>query len=129
MSPKNSINFLFPPEKINDLPTWRFILHFKINTPMIFSKRALQKAITKLEQVDLKTARFSCNLKEIKIDPHTKTIPVSIQVPELRRYQQNSLSDYESDVWKIWATIIGFGFTELYYEAVDWHDQPDKHVK
>jgi len=120
MASKSSINYLFPPDRIHDLATWRFVLHFQ--APGFFSGRALRKAVALLKPLAWKAIRFSRPFEEFAIHPGTKTLDIPIEVPESRRRLPNCLADYESDVWKIYGHVLEAGFGDLYYEAVDWQE-------
>jgi hypothetical protein len=52
-------------------------------------------------------------------------VSVPIEVPDDRRRRPNSLTQYESDVWKIMGNMARCGFGDVYYEAVDWHEDAD----
>ena len=117
---KTSINYLFPPDKITELPTWRFVLHFK--APFLMRGKKIKQAIEALKQAEWKIIQFACDPDTIAFDPEAKTVGIPIEVPEERRHRPDSLSDYESDVWKICGNVIQFGFGDLYYEAVDWQE-------
>jgi hypothetical protein len=106
---KSSINYLFPPDQILNLPTWRFVLHFM--APPEYHEGMLHKAIAALKAADT-----------LSLDESGKAVGVPIEVPEDRRGRPNSLADYESDVWKIMGNMIECGFGDLYYEAVDWQE-------
>lgn len=121
MPNRMSINYLFPPDRINDLPRWRFVLHFQ--APRLFSGRALRKAIALLAPLDWKAIQFECPVEALAIHPGTNTLDIPIEVPESRRRQPNSLADYESDVWKIYGHVAEAGFGDLFYEAVDWQEE------
>ena len=114
-----AINHLFHPEKINDLPTWRFILHFK--APNSAPTEQIKNAAEQLKSVSLKAVLFPFGLNELSYDPKNGTVAVPIEVPEPRRKQAGSLADYESDFWKICAAMMKCGFGDLYYQAADWH--------
>jgi len=49
---KSGINYLFPPDEILNLPTWRFVLHFVV-TPE-FHQGLLDQAITNLKAAQWK---------------------------------------------------------------------------
>ena len=121
MPKKVAFNSLFPTDRIMDLPTWRFVLHFE--APRLFPDRALRRAIDLLAPLEWKAIQFACPVSELAIHPQTKTLDVPIEVPEARRAKENSLADYESDVWKIFGHVLEAGFGDLYYEAVDFQAQ------
>jgi hypothetical protein len=115
-----AINYLFPPQKVNDLPTWRFLLHFMApaNDPA-----AIAKAVADLEAATWKAVTFPFGLQSLAYDPGTKSVDVAIEVPPERRRQPGCLQDYESDFWKICGSMVGAGFDgDIYYEAIDWHE-------
>lgn len=115
-----SINYLFPPDKINELPTWRFVLHFKVSG--LFRKRKIRKAIKTLQVLDWKIINSLSDLDDVAYDPQHETVGISVEVPPARRKRANSLADYESDVWKIMGYMIECGFGDMFYEAVDWKE-------
>ncbi|HEY7310115.1 MAG TPA: hypothetical protein VH643_12205 [Gemmataceae bacterium] len=117
---KSSINYLFPPDQILNLPTWRFVLHFM--APPEYHEGMLHKAIAALKAADWKIVTFPFGLDTLSLDESGKAVGVPIEVPEDRRGRPNSLADYESDVWKIMGNMIECGFGDLYYEAVDWQE-------
>ena len=118
---KKSVYCLFPTDKINELATWRFVLHFKI--PCLFCKKKTRKAVQSLKDAEWKIIDFACNLDDIHYEPGKDTVDIPIVVPEERRSQPNSLADYESDVWKVYGIMLKHGFGDLYYEAVDWQEE------
>ena len=118
-APKTSINYLFPPDRIDSLPTWRFILHFKV--PNDFSAVTASQATSRLKALEWKAIAFPIELDTLGVDDRNQTFGIPIEVPEVRRRQPGALSDYESDVWKIYGNVLEFGFGDLYYEALDWH--------
>src|SRR5438874_254831 len=115
---KTGINYLFPPDEIHNLPTWRFILHFK--APFLFRDSKVKKATERLKTVEWKIIRIAGNLDSLEIDRQNGTLGIPIEVTEGRRKQSNALADYESDFWKVCGNVMGFGFGDLFYEAVDW---------
>jgi len=116
-----AVNHLFPPESVNDLKTWRFILHFK--APFLFRDKKLRKAVEQLQADGWKIIEFSAGLDGLEFDAESKTVGIPIEVSEEKRRQPNSLEDYESDFWKICGTMTECGFGELFYEAVDWEEE------
>jgi hypothetical protein len=118
---KTSINYLFPPDQIERLPTWRFVLHFK--APSLFREGRLKKATDGLKSAEWKIIEFPLGLDNLPFDAKAGTVGVPIEVSEERRRRPNSLADYESDVWKVCGHMVGAGFGDLYYEAIDWRDQ------
>jgi hypothetical protein len=118
---KTSINYLFPPDQIERLPTWRFVLHFK--APLLFREGRLKKATDGLKSTEWKIIEFPRGLDNLPFDAKVGTIGVPIEVSEERRWRPNSLADYESDVWRVCGHMVGAGFGDLYYEAIDWRDQ------
>jgi hypothetical protein len=122
MPSNTSITHLFPPESIDELPTWRFVLH--VTSPTFFKTRALNKAISALKERDWKVTILCCQPEELTISPRNKTLDVPIEVPEHHRRSPTGLQDYESDFWKLYASLVSAGFGDLYYEAVDWSEPP-----
>jgi hypothetical protein len=122
---KTSINYLFPPDQIERLPTWRFVLHFK--TPPLLREGGLEgglkKATDGLKSAEWKIIEFPLGFDNLPFDAKAGTVRVPIEVSEERRRRPNSLADYESDVWKVCGHMVGAGFGDLYYEAIDWLDQ------
>ncbi len=123
MARQAGINYLFPPDQIEHLPTWRFVLH--VQAPRLFAGRALKKAVAVLRPLEWKAIRFERRFDRLAIDPQSHTVAIPIEVTEERRQQAGSLKDYESDVWKLWGHLIGCGFGDLFYEAVDWHEEDE----
>lgn len=117
---KTSINYLFPPDKINELVTWRFVLHFI--APTFFRERKTREAISNLKAASFKMVTFPSGLDELTYDVKTKAVSVPIEVSPDRRARPNALADYESDVWKIHGIMVAAGFGDLYYEALDWKE-------
>jgi len=117
---KTGISYLFPPDKINELPSWRFVLHFK--TPRFFREKKSRLAVQALKDAQWKIITFPTGLEGLVYDAHNKTLAIPIEVPEDRRRREGSLSDYESDVWKIYGNMLSSGFGDLFYEAVDWKE-------
>jgi hypothetical protein len=112
---------LFPPDEINNLSTWRFILHFKV--PNDFSAEIANQAMGRLKALEWKAITFPFELDTLRVDDRNQTLGVPIEVPEVRRRQPGALADYESDVWKIYGNVLQFGFGDLYYEAIDWRQE------
>jgi hypothetical protein len=113
-----SINYLFPPDQIHNLPTWRFILHFI--APEHFHETDLKAVKGELKGVEWSIISFPQGIDSIGFDSETGAVDVPIEVPVERRRNSDSLADYESDFWKVCGYMMGAGFWELYYEAVDW---------
>lgn len=118
---KTRIYHLFPPDKIHELPSWQFVLHFK--APFFGRGRKTKLAVEALKKIELKAAHFAVDLESLSIDPHSNVLSVPIEVSEERRSEANGLEDYESDVWKIYGNVVEYGFGDLYYEAVDWAEE------
>ena len=118
--PKVSINYLFPPDQIEELPSWRFVLHFE--APELFRERRTRKAAEQLSSATFRVVTFPFGLDELAYDAKTNTVDLPIEVPQERREQTGSLADYESDIWKIFGNMAECGFGDLYYEAVDWRE-------
>ena len=117
---KTSINYLFPPDKINELATWRFVLHFI--APTLFRERKTREAIANLKAAQFKAVTFPFGLDDVKYDEDKKVVSVPVEVTAERRAQPNALADYESDIWKIYGNMVAAGFGDLYYEALDWKE-------
>ena len=117
---KTAINYLFPPDQIHRLSTWRFVLHFM--APPDYHPASLERAIAQLKLAEWKIVRFPLGLDELTLDPDGKAVSLPIEVPEDLRRRRNSLADYESDVWKIMGNMVDCGFGDCYYEAVDWRE-------
>lgn len=114
------INYLFPPDQINALPTWRFILHFI--APPNYDDSILKQAISALKDAEWRIVTFPFGIDSLSHDPENDAVDVPIEVPEASRQRPDSLTDYESDFWKIAGNMAHFGFEEIYYEAIDWQD-------
>jgi hypothetical protein len=119
----SSINYLFPPDQIHNLPTWRFVLHFMV-TPQ-FNHAMLQRAVQQLKAAEWSIVVFPYGLEGLALDQKGRTVSVPIEVPDDRRRRPNSLAQYESDVWNIIGNMVGRGFGDIYYEAVDWREDAD----
>lgn len=117
---KTAINYLFPSNQITKLPTWRFVLHFM--APPDYKPSHLQTAIANLQAADWKIISFPFGLGSLALDPTGKAVSVPIEVSEVQRRRPGSLTDYESDVWKVMGNMVAAGFGDLYYEAVDWKE-------
>lgn len=115
------INYLFPPDVINDLPSWRFVLHFI--APEGASPEIARQVVNGLEAVECDAVEFACEAEDIELDETQNAVSIPIEVPEERRRRENGLAAYESDVWKIIGTMTQLGFSGLYYEAFDWDDE------
>ena len=114
------INYLFPDDQVEELPTWRFVLHFR--APRLFRSGKLKKAINGLRSAEWKIIQFPSGLDNLAFDDKESTVGVPIEVTEERRRRPNSLGDYESDVWKVFYHMLAAGFGDLFYEAVDWKE-------
>jgi len=114
------INYLFPPDQILNLPTWRFVLHFEV-TPA-YHDGFRRQAIANLKAAQWKIITFPFGLGDLALDGSGRAFSVPIEVPEDRRRRPNSLADYESDVWKVIGNVTCDGFGDIYYEAVDWRE-------
>ena len=121
------INYLFPSEEVENLPTWRFALHFVVTDEYTESVR--KQAIANLKAAEWKIIEFPYGLDNLELVETGEALSVPIEVPEDRRRRKNSLADYESDVWKVIGNVLAAGgeeakaFGDLYYEAVDWEDE------
>lgn len=114
------INYLFPPDQVNDLPTWRFVIHFIAPSP--FDETIVQQAVEKLSAAEWKIVTFPFGIESLTYEPANNSVGVPVEVPEDARNRPNSLADYESDFWKIAGNMIECGFGEIYYEAIDWQE-------
>ena len=114
------INYLFPPDQILNLPTWRFILHF----PGSPDPADVNAASAALKEAEFKIVQFPAGL-DLRFDTQSSSVDVTIEVPENVRRQNNALADYESDVWKILGNMASCGYDEVLYEAVDSSEQPE----
>jgi hypothetical protein len=118
-----AINYLFPPDRIHELPTWRFVLHFVVPPPC--DHAALAAALAAMKAADWKIVSFPFGLDSITYNSATQSVDVPMEVPEERRGSPSSLADYESDFWRVCGNMAGVGFRgDVYYEAVDWQDDP-----
>lgn len=91
MAQSPGINYLFPPDQIEQLPTWRFVLHFEL--PSWFKERKIKKAGQALGAItEWKAIRFACDLNDIPVN-EKGTLDIAIEVPEERRKQSGSLQD------------------------------------
>ena len=117
----SAINYLFPPDQIHALPTWRFVVHFVLPGPC--DPAALARAVAAMKSADWKIITFPFGLDAITYDPQSRSVDVPIEVPEERRKKANSLADYEGDFWRICGNMGGAGLLgDIYYEAVDWQE-------
>jgi hypothetical protein len=117
-----AINYLFPPDQIHALPTWRFVVHFVVPPP--YDAGALAKAVAGMKAADWKIVSFPFGLDAITYNAASQCVDVPVEVPEDRRKRPNSLVDYESDFWRICGNMAGAGFQgDIYYEAIDWQDE------
>jgi len=114
------IKYLFPPDQVLNLPTWRFVLHFEVTSA--YQDEHRQQAIIALRTAQWKIITFPFGLDTLTLDSSGRMFSVPIEVPEDRRHRPNSLADYESDVWKVIGNVMGEGFADIYYEAVDWKE-------
>lgn len=112
------ISYLFPPDSIRTLPTWRFVLHF--SAPDELLEAGLQQAMARLPGISWKALRPAVPCDQLSIQRQTGSVAVPVEVPPDRRAQAGSLADYESDVWKLVAAMIESGFDQLFYESVDF---------
>jgi hypothetical protein len=117
---KTSINYLFPPDRVDSLPTWRFILHFE--APSWFRAGKTAKAASALRSAEFKAITFPFGLDTLEFDAQNNTVAVKIEVTQERRAQPGSLADYESDFWKVYGNMLEHGFGSVFYQAVDWHE-------
>lgn len=114
-----AINYLFPPEEINNLPTWRFIFHYVL--PRNLDKSVLNKVIEKLKEIEFQVLTFPCGIEKIEYAEVNNSISLPVEVPEaVRRSDEVIIEVYESDVWKIMGNMAGLGLEEVFYEAIDW---------
>ena len=116
-----AINYLFPPDQIDTLPTWRFVVHFVFPPPC--DADALATAIKSMKSAEWKVVTFPFGLDALAYNADTQSVDVPIEVPEEMRSQPNSLERYESDFWKICGNMGSAGLMgDIYYEAVDWQE-------
>jgi hypothetical protein len=115
-----TINHLFPPEQINNLPSWRFVLHFK--APKEHREAQTVCATGKLKSLQMKVVTFPSGVDSLPYETGTDTVAIILEVPEACRKKAGSLADYESDFWKIFAAMLDCGFGDVYYEAIDWRE-------
>lgn len=118
---KPGINYLFPPDAIDDLPSWRFQYHFK--TPFFGAAKKLRKAAEQIRTVDFKVLVITSDLDQLQIDKKDGAVTIAAEVPEEIRQTEAGREDYESDFWKLWGNMLEFGFKDVFYEAVDWQDE------
>ena len=118
--PTSSIHYLFPPDQISTLPTWRFILHFQ--APSWPYGAQTKNALAALAGLDLTLVQFPHGLSSPLLNEEMETVGVEIEVSPESRALPNALAEYESDVWKIYASMVSYHFGDLYYEAPDWQD-------
>lgn len=116
-----SINYLFPPDQINNLAAWRFILHFKL--PSEFTQSNLNRAVEQLKAAQWKIIEFPFDLDSLAVGEESQTIGVPVEVSEENRKRVNALADYESDFWKVCGNMMANGFGDVYYEAIDWQEE------
>lgn len=115
------INYLFPPDKIEDLPSWRFYLHFI--APENYTNEMLAVAKENLHSAEFRIIEFPLGIDQISYYEKTNAVSIPYQVTEENRYKANSLELYESDVWKIMGNMAAAGFqSEIYYQALDWQE-------
>jgi hypothetical protein len=117
---KVSINYLFPPDQINNLDSWRFILHFKLLNE--FRQANLIQVTEKLKNVQWEIIDFPFGLDNLIASDESQTVSIPIEVTEENRSRINALTDYESDFWKVCGNMMENGFGDVYYEAVDWQE-------
>jgi hypothetical protein len=117
---KHSVNFYYPPDKINTLPTWRFILSFKLPKPV--TEELIDNAIAVVKTLEFKAIVFPTGIENVTIDPKNYMINFNVEVKPDRRAQSGSLEDYEGDVWKFFGHMIECGFGDLYCDSIDWRD-------
>src|SRR5262245_14294882 len=108
------INYLFPPDQITNLPTWRFVFYF----PGSSESNDVNAASTALKEANFKVVQFPDGL-DLQFDRKTSSVNVKVAVPEDIRRRNNALADYESDVWRILGNMASCGYEEVFYEAVD----------
>jgi hypothetical protein len=119
-----AINYLFPPDQIDNLPTWRFVLHFIV--PESFGDADIARAKDRLRNAEWKIIQFPFGIDNLAVSSQSKSLDVPIEVTQERRGRPNALADYESDVWKIFGNLAQCGVGDLYYEAIDWQDGQSK---
>lgn len=118
---KHSINFFYPPDKITTLPTWRFILSFKL--PKSANEELIDKAVAVAKTIEFKAIVFPDGIENVTIDVTNYLMNFNVEVKPERRAQTGSLEDYESDVWKLFGHMIECGFGDLYCDSIDWRDK------
>lgn len=116
----SSIHYLFPPDQISALPSWRFILHFQ--APSWPFAEQTKEALDALAGLDLKRVQFPQGLSSPLLNDEMETVGIMVEVSPESRALPNALADYESDVLKIYASMVASQFGDLYYEAIDWQD-------
>ncbi len=114
------ISYLFPPDQLGNLPTWRFVFHFE--TTSDYRDEHRQKAIADLKAATFKIITFPVDLDTLEVDESGRAFSVPVEVQEEHRHKANSLADYESDAWKVMGNVMCEGFGEIFYEAVDWRE-------
>ncbi|MCA9057229.1 MAG: hypothetical protein KDA96_05830 [Planctomycetaceae bacterium] len=114
------IHHLFPPEELENLPTWRFRLHFVVTAAWHYG--LLPQAIANLLTAEWKIIEFSQGIENINLNDSGEVLTVAIEVTENRRQRSGAREDYESDVWKVIGNVMSDGLGDIYYEAVDWQE-------
>ena len=115
------INYLFPPDKINELPSWRFYLHFV--APETDTHELVQQAKARLSSTQFDIIEFPFGIDAITYSDDSNEVSIPYSVTEENRAQANSLALYESDVWKVLGVMASAGFqSDVYYEAIDWEE-------
>src|SRR5438105_2322122 len=69
---KTAINYLFPPDKINELRSWRFVLHFKLSSEVI--DKSVQEALRRLRSAEWKIIDFPFGLENLPYDEKSGTV-------------------------------------------------------
>ncbi|MCA9061472.1 MAG: hypothetical protein KDA96_00355 [Planctomycetaceae bacterium] len=113
------IHHLFPPDEFQNLPTWRFVLHFVV-TPQ-FNDHILLQVFENLSQTKWDIIRFPDGIDQLGLNDTKEVITIPIEVSESDRSHPDSVERYEADFWKLLGNVMCDGFGDIYYEAVDWH--------
>ncbi len=108
----SGINYLFPPDQINSLSTWRFVIHFIAPDP--FDDAILARAIANLTSAEWKIVTFPFGLENLAYEPSNNSVGVPVEVPDEAGQRSGSLAEYESDFWKVAGNMMECGFGEIY---------------
>lgn len=117
----SEIHYLFPPEEIENLPKWRFYLHFI--APANYENAMLKAAKDKLLSAAFSIIKFPIGIDEITFEKADNAVSIPYFVSDEDRARNDSLALYEADVKTLTANMAAAGFvSEIYYEAIDWKD-------